>query len=76
MTINYVNEVESKIPNPMSTTDFESWLKQIELYEEFERVKRVAASKPTPEKTMINFLNTNCPELIGTYNYFYKNYKN
>ncbi len=67
MTINYVHSVEEKIPEPTSKDDFESWLKHIDLYGDFERITRVAANKPKPEQTILNFINTNCPELRDTY---------
>lgn len=67
MTINYVNMIESLIPEPESKEDFESWLKHINLFSSYERIQRVAASKPNPQRTMENFIRTNCPELYNVY---------
>lgn len=70
MTINYVNLVESLIPEPQSKEDFESWLKHIDLYSAYERAQRVAVSKPNSKRTMENFIRTNCPELYDIYQYY------
>jgi hypothetical protein len=70
MTINYVNLVESLIPEPQSKEAFESWLKHIDLYSAYERAQRVAASKPNPKRTMESFIRTNCPELFDVYQYY------
>jgi hypothetical protein len=69
MTINYVKCVESSIQEPQSQEDFESWLKHIDLYSDYERAQRVAASKPNPKGTMDSFIRTNCPELFDAYQY-------
>jgi hypothetical protein len=70
MTINYVKRVESSIQEPQSKKDFESWLKHINLFSDYERAQRVAASKPNPERTMNSFISTNCPELLDVYQYY------
>lgn len=72
MTINYVKLVEKLIPEPSSIDDFICWLNQLDLYEQFERAKRVSANKPKPEQAMQNFILTNCPELLDCYVRYYE----
>ncbi len=69
MTINYVKKVESLIQEPQSKEDFESWLKHIGLFSDYERAQRVAATKPNPKGAMDSFIRTNCPELFDAYQY-------
>jgi hypothetical protein len=70
MTINYVHQVESLVPEPQSKEDFENWLKHIDLFDSYERAQRVAASKPNPKGVMESYIKTNCPELHSAYQYF------
>ena len=70
MSINFVKLVENKVPEPKSKNDFEGWLKHLKLYDEYERITRVATSKPNPEGTIKNFLVTNCPELLNCYDLY------
>lgn len=70
MTINYVHQVEKLVPEPQSKEDFENWLKHIDLFDSYERAQRVAASKPNPKGAMDSYINTNCPELRGAYQYY------
>jgi hypothetical protein len=70
MTINYVHQVETLVPEPQSKEDFENWLKHIDLFAGYERAQRVSASKPNPDGAMDSYINTNCPELMTTYQYY------
>lgn len=67
MSINLVNELEGRTPEPRSYEDVVSWLNLLGLYEEFERIQRVAKNKPKPEVTINNFFITSCPELRNSY---------
>ncbi|UVB01898.1 hypothetical protein [Acinetobacter lwoffii] len=70
MTINYVHAVENHIPEPESKEDLENWLKNLDLYNEYERAQRVALSKHNPLGYMTNFFNTQCPKLLTAYKLF------
>ncbi|MHB1246157.1 MAG: hypothetical protein ACYCZH_06920 [Sulfuriferula sp.] len=72
MTINLVGTIESLVPEPATEEEVVSWLKHIDLYDDLERIKWVAASKPNPIQTINNFFMTNCPELKEPYEFYCK----
>ena len=70
MTINYVHAIEKLIPEPESKKDLENWLKNLGLFEQYERAQKVSLNKPDPSRYMANFFTTHCPNLLTAYKLF------
>ena len=70
MAIRCVKRFDEAIPEPKSAEEVNDWLSALDLLEDLDRVRRVSIAKQKEEVGVSTFLQTHCPELLNSYNYY------